>query len=608
MSGYLVFGRLAEGVSPERAEAEIAVVARQGPEGPRPDQDLLRPQVVSFAAGMLGFPKGGLLAVPGFFLLPVVSFLVLAVACANVGTLILVRTKARASELSVRTALGAGRPRILSQLFTEALVMALLAAGAGLLAADLLVVHRLPWVESQLPYWVDLRVSPTTVLWGLALAVLSAAVVGLLPAVKATGRAVQRNLQDAAGSRSRGTLGKLSNVLITVDVALAVATVGTVVSVTAGLEITEEEVAVPANEYLAVHLVIPESEGPEAVAGQERQARLRATHREVVRRLEAEPQVRGVAVAALLPRMHHPDRRIELEGEDRPADFRGHEVKSTQVGVGFFEAFNRPILNGRGFDLADLNEDRSAVIVNATFVDRVLRGGSPLGRRLRYVSRPSEPGPWHEIVGVVGDLGMNHVKPTDDQGIYHPAAPGEIHPMRLAIHVGNDPLSFTPRLRALVNDVDATAMVVNPLPLDEVRSEDAEMIVWVRLGAALVTLILIALAASGIYTLMSFSVAARTREIGIRRALGAQRSRLAFNIARRSLGQLGAGILIGMPVAGLLIEALKYDMGWEPAHSTMSVALVLGVGIMVLIGSVACTVPLARALRIMPTEALREER
>ena len=157
---------------------------------------------------------------------------------------------------------------------------------------------------------------------------------------------------------------------------------------------------------------------------------------------------------------------------------------------------------------------------------------------------------------------MNHLKPTDDQGIYHPAAPGEIHPMRLAIHVGNDPLSFTPRLRALVNDIDPTAMVANPLPLDEVRSEDAEMIVWVRLGAGLVTLILIALAASGIYALMSFSVAERTREIGIRRALlGAQWSTLAFTIAKRSLVQLGAGILIGMPVAGLLIEALKYDMG-----------------------------------------------
>jgi len=296
---------------------------------------------------------------------------------------------------------------------------------------------------------------------------------------------------------------------------------------------------------------------------------------------------------------------MEVEGENRPHELRGHPVANARVDPEFFDALGQPILAGRGFDSNDLGEDRSAVIVNTTFVDRVLGGRNPLGRRVRYWTRlDQEPGPWYEIVGVVGDLGTNQTNPDSHGALYHPAAPGSLRSPRIAIHVGDDPESFTPRLRTLASEVDPTVIISNPVPLDEVVSFDRRAMVWAKWGAVGLIGILVVLSASGIYALMSLTVAERTREIGIRTALGAERSSIVFTVARRSLAQLGVGMLLGMPIAGGLMAIFKVEFG--STNSPVVGALVLGGGVMVLIGVLACTVPTLRALRIMPTEALRE--
>jgi len=303
--------------------------------------------------------------------------------------------------------------------------------------------------------------------------------------------------------------------------------------------------------------------------------------------------------------MRHPWREVELDGENRPADLRGPRVFIARVDPDFFSALQQPILSGRGFDLSDLGEDGSAVIVNTTFVDRVLGGRNPIGKRVRYsVPTDEEPGPWYEIVGVVGDLGMDDDSSLG-QGLYHPLIPGEVHPVRLAIHVGADPESFTPRLRALASEIDPTAIISNPLALDEVRSGDGRLMPWVILGAVTLTGILLALSASGIYALMSFTVGERTREIGIRTALGAPRNSVAFTVAKRALVQLSLGILLGMGLAGWILSEFERE-GRIPTSSPILLAFVLGVSVMFLIGGLACTAPTLRALRIMPTEALRE--
>ena len=215
------------------------------------------------------------------------------------------------------------------------------------------------------------------------------------------------------------------------------------------------------------------------------------------------------------------------------------------------------------------------------------------------LSGGAEPGPWYEIVGVVGPLGMTLPRPAP--GFYHPAAPGEIYPVRLAVHVGDDPESFTPRLRTLASEVDPIAVIAAPVALNEVLTDDWYEGAAMALGAGVLVGILLMLSASGIYAIMSFSVAERTREIGIRAALGAQRSRIAFTVVRRALAQLGVGVLLGMPIARWLFLELQASS----TYPASVVALILGVSVMVLIGLLACTAPTLRALRIMPIEALR---
>jgi len=402
--------------------------------------------------------------------------------------------------------------------------------------------------------------------------------------------------------------GGISSALIVVDVALAVVTVGVGVGLSDVLTESTDGIGVQADQYLSADLRIPGLQTEEDEVGFDRSdfmERMGATQRSLVDRLVEEPGVRGVAVADALPGMQFQSRRVELDGDTRSDDFRGPVALNARVDLDFFNAFEHPILRGREFARSDLGEEGRAVIVNTFFVDRVLGGRNPIGRRLRYTaSRREEQSPWYEIVGMVGPLGMD-VFDSGTPGVYHPLAPGEIPRVRLAIHVGDDPESFTPRLWELAAEVDPTAIIENPVALDQVRNLDTSFMVWVKLGGGIFVGILLALSISGIYALMSFTVTERTREIGIRTALGARRKSIVFTIARRTLVQLGMGILIGMPLAGWILFQLK-SLGRIPTHSPVLLTALVGMGVMVLIGALACTVPTVRALRIMPTEALRD--
>ncbi len=224
-----------------------------------------------------------------------------------------------------------------------------------------------------------------------------------------------------------------------------------------------------------------------------------------------------------------------------------------QVDIDFFDATETPILEGRAFDSGDLGEERSTVIVNATCVDQVLGGKNALGRCVRFVPwNGGEPGPWKEIVGVVGHLG---------------------------IQVGGDPASFGPRFRALAAEVDPDAVVVIDGRLGDMYEGDYYLLLAMTLGGAVLSAILLVLASSGIYALMSFAVSERLTEIGVRAALGAP---LAWLFLQQAAGSVATGALG---------------------------ALVLGVAVAVaaLVGAAAWPGPTLRSLRVMASEVLRRE-
>lgn len=591
-----VFGRLVDGVSPEQAQAEVTTLGlRMAADRPE-THGKLRPQVVPFTIGINRVPKGGLRALPQFYLFQAFAILMLLFPTINIGMLILVRTATRSSELAVRTALGATRLRIVLQLFVESLVLAVLAAGVGFLVSGW-VGGRIGASDGILKSW-----TLETILWALALAVFSAAVVGVIPALKVTGRDVQANLRRATAGRSGIRFGGMSSALIVVDVALAVAILG--VSVGIWGEDRRSGMGIQADQYLSAELRIPRvapEAGAAAMDGGE-SARLGATQEALIRRVAAESGVGGVAVGSALPGMDHPNRWIEVEG-GTPRQ----KVRIARVDVGFFDALEQPILRGRGFNQSDLGEIRSTVIVNENFVDKVLGGRNPLGRRVRPWSRAEGEGSWYEIVGVVGHLGMFANDAERDAGVYYPLAPGEIYPVPFAIRFGDDPESFTSRLRALAAEADPTAIIWAPVALDEVFNFQATIERVVRSYAIVLIGILLTIATLAIYALMSFTVAQRTREIGIRIALGAGWRSVVGAIARRATAQLGVGALMGMIIAAFLLHVLTTHLGQKSMGSPVLVASLVTVGAVAFIGSVACIAPTLRALRIAPTEALSED-
>jgi predicted permease len=617
----VVFGRLSDGVTPEAAQAELQALTSSlaaeelsrrsfsGGNADRDSLDRLRATVLPTWHLTFGFPSpGGLRALPEFSFVQVLMLAPLFVACVNVGLLILAQTSTRTSEFAVRTALGATRGRILTQVFVEFMVLAVVAAGAGLLILDWLPARMLITLGVPLPYWIDTGLNAATVVRGLILAAGCAVIAGVVPAIRMTGRSIDVNIRRARASRSGhrlGGFGRLSSGLIVIDVAVAVVAIGVAAGLWGKVQATKPREAIDgikAEEILSVTLALPSTQ-------RQRVARVQAA---LVERLRAEPDVRAVTFATALPRMDHPIRLIDVDndaGAVAAPSAGPFKVRTARVAVDFFDELKQPLVAGRSFDSRDLEQDAGTIIVNTTFAERAFGSADAIGRRVREVTTGRAPvGPWREIVGVVGHMGVHALTPSEDDGVYLPLANGDVNPVRLAIWARGDPATLAPRVHELARDVDADAVITMPVPLDEMFEGDWYLLRAFVLGAALLVGVLLSLAASALYSILSLAVSQRTREIGIRVALGADQWGIARHVATRAIVQIGAGVLLGLPFAGALCyEFLELTGSGRSVPAAVAMALVLGVSVVVLVSLTACTVPTLRALKIAPVDALRKE-
>jgi hypothetical protein len=304
-------------------------------------------------------------------------------------------------------------------------------------------------------------------------------------------------------------------------------------------------------------------------------------------------------------------------------DERVHRISSAAVDPDYFIVLDAPVLSGRGFSESDVGSEARPVIVNTVFVDRVLGGKNPLGRRIRYLRgesprAPKEPpGPWYDIVGVVGDLGTKNGYGLS--GVYHPFQPTREARANayFAIRVRGEPGAFIPRVRALAAAVDPTLRLHELKPLDRVIDDESRFYDFLFHMTLLVAGFTLVLSLAGVYSVMAFTVSRRTREIGIRVAMGAVPRQIIPVILRRPLRQVAFGILAG----GILVWAMS-NGGIEPElvvdHPVEGLdrlrggvwirTTLLTAGYSVLMTGVcllACIVPTRRALRVEPTEALR---
>jgi predicted permease len=605
----VVFGRLSDGMTPDSAQAELQALTSSLAAGDAEAFHRLGATVLPSWHLTFGFPSpGGLRALPEFSLVQVLMLAPLFVACVNVGLLILAQTSTRASEFAVRTALGASRGRILTQVFVEFMVLAVMAAGAGLLILHWLPGRLLTALGITLPYWIDTGLNAATVIRGLLLAAGCAAIAGVAPVVGMTGRSIDANIKRARASRSGNGLGgprRLPSALIVIDVAVAVVAIGVAGGLWGKVQATKPSESVDgirAEEILSVMLDVRSPQRQQV-------ARAQAA---LVEKLRGEPDVRAVTFATALPRMDHPTRLMVVDQDPAAvaAPAAGHfKVRAARIAIDFFDQLGQPLVAGRAFDSRDLHQDANTIIVNTTFAQRAFGSTNPIGRRMREATSDGAPvGPWLEIVGIVGHMGVHALTPSQDDGVYLPLAEGDVNPVRLAIWVRGDPAVLAPRVHELARTVDPNVVIAMPIALDEMFEGDWYFLRGLVLGVALLVGVLLSLAASALYAILSLVVLQRTREIGIRVALGADRWRIARDVATRAVMQIAAGVLLGLPFAGALCyEFLELTGSGASVSGAVAMASVLGVAVMLLVSLAACTVPTVRALRIEPVDALRAE-
>ena len=607
-----IFGRLAPGLTMKEAQAELTAIgqrtAAQFPES----NGNLRPMVMPYTHSLTDIQGMTTWMVAQQQMMMTLLLLVVAL---NVAVLVYARTATRQAEIAVRTALGASRRRIVTQLFVEALVLSLCSAALGLAIAQVGVQLGNRIMEQEgggTPFWADYSLQPRTVLFTLGIAIVTALIIGVLPALQATGRRLQANLR-AMGGGTGARLGKTWTALIVAQVAIAVAALPAAVNMGWGeIRNATTRPTYPTEEYLMASIG-PDPSAAEGDAGASVDS-VRFGNRlaELLRMLEAEPNLAGASYSARLPGR---TRIVEVEGFPAPVkSLQGHRVGSVGVGPGYLELFESSVFTGRGFQSGDAGGN--AVLVTQGFVRQVLDGEPALGRRIRHVSEggnadSAKPntGPWYEIVGVVEDLEANQVAPE----LVRPVIiyPVSLEQMNVAEDVSIElrtrgtttPTDFAPRLRELTATVDPTLLLGTTYTLSEIERQDQ---LAVRLVAFVISLVLVSvflLSAGGVYALASFTVTRRRREIGIRTALGAHPRQVLRTVFGRVAGQIALGLGVGI-VAAAAIDRIS---GGELLGGRGGVLLPIFGVLMTLVALLAALGPARRGLRIEPIEALRSE-
>ncbi|HEX7123651.1 MAG TPA: ABC transporter permease [Gemmatimonadaceae bacterium] len=587
-----VFGRLKPGLDPTSAEAEAAIIGTRLA-GEHPEiYGKLRPVVVPYIRHLLDLRHSPTWMV---WLFQLFAGFVLVLVAVNVAVLFYARTARRRAEITIRTALGASRGRIVTQLFLEALALSTVAAALGLIVAQV-GFDRLTLVkdfQEMIPFWLLGGLPLETILYAFALAAIVAVVVGVLPALQATGRQLQSTLREIGGGTGL-RMGKTWTALICVQVAVAGAVLPAVVGI-AWNSTPPPTPTFPASEVLRFELERP-SAALSATAPE--YARLQD---ELRRRVEALPEVAAVTFATSGTSV-----RFELENAPASGQPSLSLRMSRQVDPDYFSVIGVPLLAGRPFEPSDTASSTTTVIVNRSFVEEYFADRNPLGERIRELrTRSGEviaTGPWLEIVGVVEDLERPARGGPGYPEVYHATAPGT-QPLEFSARTSGVPATaVAPQVRAIATEI-APRLVLNAVPMNQRYEVDPNGPRILLLIVGLVTLSVLLLSAAGISAMMSFAVSQRQREVAIRTALGATRGQVIRSIFARSTRQLGIGLVIGAAGAW----AIDRLSGEEMLRGEAVPIVLVVAAIMLVSGLLATLGPARRALRIEPMEALREE-
>ncbi len=592
---FHMIGRLAPNVSLEQSAAEMETLNAQWAVD-YPDHHVghglfLMPLLDDY----VGAVRSALI-----LLLGAVSF-VLLIACANVANLLLARAEGRRRELAVRGALGAGRGRLLQQLLTESLVLAVIGGALGLLLAVLGLKVLLALQAGTIPRAANVGLDARVLLFVGGAVLLTTVIFGLLPAQRAASAELSRALKEASRSASAGKERlSLRRLLVVTEIALAVLlVVGAGLTVKSFWRLFHEDPGFRKDNLLVAQFSLP--------ASQYTTERAVAFYSELVERVEALPRVEGAATASRPPILYDRSQsRFHIDGWSR-AQAGEFCCTASSVGVseGAFETLGIPLIRGQLPD--DVAGTQPVAVVDERLASQFWPGDDPIGQRIRFAATD---GPWHTVVGIVGNVrydGLDEENPT----FYfaYERWPEIVHfmlgSMSIVVRTSGDPEAVAGPLRDLVRSLDPNLVILRMKTMDDIVSASVAEPRFLMSALGAFAAIALLLGMIGVYGVVSHGVAQRTSEIGIRVALGAQRHEVVALVIRQGMvtALIGAGIGLAAALAatrvmtGLLHDVSPTDPG---TLGLVSAAVVL-------VALLASYVPARRASRVDPLEALRVE-
>ena len=581
-------GRLKPGVTLTQAQADTDAVAAQLEEQYPDSNTGWNLRLIPLREQLVGRTRTTL-----FVLFGAVGF-VLLIACANVANLLLVRAAARQKEIALRTALGASQLRIIRQMITESLLLSLIGGVLGVLLAFWGVQLLVRLSADSLPPTINVKIDANVLVFSLLISLVTGVLFGLAPAL----RTIKVNLIDSLKDGARNSEGTLKNrtrsLLVVFESAVAVILlIGAGLLVRSLIALQRVDPGFDANNVLTMRIDLPNKK----YEGEGRKANF---FEQFETRIGSLPGVQAVGLVTELPLSGQPN-DVPFTVEGRPPVMPGQEFDADfrRVNANYFNALRIPLMRGRSFTEQEVKQDAHVTVVSQQLVDAVFPKEDPLGKRLVTAIGNQT----FEIIGVVGDIRHRSLDSGPFPAMYFPTR--ESNRMNIVIRTQNDPLSIVGAVRQEVQALDRDQPIAAVKRMsDWVDSSVAEQRYRTTLLGAFAALAMI-LAATGIYGVMSYTVAQRTHEIGVRMALGARRTDVLKLVVRQGMLLTVIGVIVGLAGAFAITRVMASMLFGITAKDPFTFAAVSA--LLIAVAFVACFIPALRATKVSPLIALRYE-
>jgi putative ABC transport system permease protein len=586
--------RLKPGVTIDQAQGELSVIAQRLEQAHPLTNRGYGVAVVSITDEIIGSIRPTLVMVFG-----AVVF-VLLVACANVANLLLARATVRHKEITIRSAIGAGRGQLIRQLLTESLLLALLGGGLGLLIAT--------WGTSVVaaagskinPMFQDIHMDRRCLAFTVGVSILTGFIFGLAPALQISKPNLAESLKETGrGSGPAASRNRLRSALVISEIAMTL-----VLLVCAGLlirtvaRLRNVDAGFNPNNILAMNIGLPQAKYPKP-------ENVIAFNKEIVERIAALPGVKAAGTTSVLPLSANFDGR-GLAVEDHPKP-RGEEITVDLYVTtpGYLQAMEIPLLSGRMITDQDTKDSPNVALINKTMAAQLWPNEDPLGKRIKFPGSDKNPQPWRTIVGTVSDVSQYALDKTPPMQIYLPHSQFPTSFNSIVVRTQTEPTSLVGAIRREILAVDKDQAVFNVTTLEELIGDSILIRKFFMLLLLVFAALALTLAAVGIYGVMSYVASQRTYEIGIRMALGAQTRDVLKLIIGNGMALTFIGVAAGLAGAFALTRLMAGLLFGVSATDTITF-LIVSVGL-TLVALLACYIPARRATRIDPLVALRYE-